>query len=51
MAAQKAKAKKTAAAPKAKKLPAIKEKYTKTAILSEIADSTELSKKAGFSSL
>jgi len=40
MAAKKAKAK----AP-AKKKPAIKDKYTKSAILAEIADNTELSKK------
>jgi nucleoid DNA-binding protein len=45
MAAKKAKAKNTPAAPKAKKLPAIKQKYTKTAILAELADKTELSKK------
>ena len=47
MAAKKASAKKTAAkkaAPK-KKMTAIKEKYTKSAILAEIADNTELSKK------
>lgn len=47
MAAKKATAKKSAAkkaAPK-KKLTAIKEKYTKSAILAEIADNTELSKK------
>jgi nucleoid DNA-binding protein len=47
MAAKKATAKKTAAkkaAPK-KRLTAIKEKYTKSAILAEIADNTELSKK------
>jgi nucleoid DNA-binding protein len=48
MAAKKATAKKTAAkkaaAPK-KKMTAIKEKYTKSAILAEIADNTELSKK------
>lgn len=44
MAAKKAKAKaKTAAKPK--KAPAIKERYTKTAILSEIAENTDLSKK------
>ncbi|MBO6555014.1 MAG: HU family DNA-binding protein [Pseudomonadales bacterium] len=41
MAAKKAKAK----APAAKKKPAIKAKYTKSAILAEIADNTELSKK------
>ena len=40
MAAKKAKAK----AP-ARKKPAIKEKYTKTAMLSEIAENTELSRK------
>ena len=40
MAAKKAKAK----AP-ARKKPAIKEKYTKSAILSEIADNTDLSRK------
>ena len=45
MAAKKAKAKTKPAAPKAKKLPAIKQKYTKTAILAELADKTELSKK------
>ena len=45
MAAKKAKAKTKTAAPKAKKLPAIKQKYTKTAILAELADKTELSKK------
>jgi nucleoid DNA-binding protein len=45
MAAKKAKAKIKPAAPKAKKLPAIKQKYTKTAILAELADKTELSKK------
>ncbi len=47
MAAKKATAKKPAAkkaAPK-KKLTAIKEKYTKSAILAEIAENTELSKK------
>lgn len=46
MAAKKATAKKPAvkkAAPK--KLTAIKDKYTKSAILAEIADNTELSKK------
>ena len=46
-AKKKAPAKKTAAkkaAPK-KKVTAIKEKYTKSAILAEIADNTELSKK------
>lgn len=45
MAAKKAKAKNNPAAPKAKQLPAIKQKYTKTAILAELADKTELSKK------
>jgi nucleoid DNA-binding protein len=45
MAAKKAKAKIKSAAPTAKKLPAIKQKYTKTAILAELADKTELSKK------
>ncbi len=45
MAAKKAKAKNKPDAPKAKKLPAIKQKYTKTAILAELADQTELSKK------
>lgn len=44
MAAKKAKAKAPVKAP-AKKKPAIKEKYTKTAILSEIAENTELSRK------
>ena len=46
MAAKKASAKKTTnkAAPN-RKLPAIKVKYTKTAILSEVANNTELSKK------
>lgn len=47
MAAKKATAKKPAAkkaAPK-KKLTAIKEKYTKSAILAEISENTELSKK------
>ena len=43
MAAKKAKGK--AAPAKIKKTPAIKEKYTKTAILAEIATNTELSKK------
>ena len=46
MAAKKATAKKPAvkkAAPK--KLTAIKDKYTKSAILAELADNTELSKK------
>lgn len=41
MAAKKAKAK----APVARKKPAIKDKYTKSAILSEIAENTELSRK------
>jgi len=47
MAAKKASAKKTAGKkPAAKKrVPAIKEKYTKTAILSEVANNTDLSKK------
>ena len=45
MAAKKAKANNKPAAPKAKKLPPIKQKYTKTAILAELADKTELSKK------
>ena len=45
MAKRKAKAKTKPAAPKAKKLSAIKQKYTKTAILAELADKTELSKK------
>ena len=45
MAAKKAKAKNKPAAPKAKKLSAIKQKFTKTAILAELADKTELSKK------
>jgi nucleoid DNA-binding protein len=49
MAAKKAKAKKKSAAkkatPPAKKLVAIKDKYTKTAILSEIAANTDLTKK------
>tara|TARA_R110002072_G_scaffold89232_4_gene199911 strand:- start:34586 stop:34966 length:381 start_codon:yes stop_codon:yes gene_type:complete len=46
MAAKKATAKKTAAKKAApKKLTAIKNKYTKSAILAEIADNTELSKK------
>jgi nucleoid DNA-binding protein len=45
MAAKKAKAKNKPDAPKAKKLTAIKQKYTKTAILAELADKTELSKK------
>ena len=45
MAAKKAKAKKKTAAPQAKKLPAIKDKYTKSAILAEIADNADLSKK------
>ena len=42
MAAKKAKSK---AAPAKKKATAIKEKYTKTAILAELANNTELSKK------
>lgn len=45
MAAKKAKATNKPAAPKAKKLPAIKNKYTKSAIIAELADKTELSKK------
>lgn len=45
MAAKKAKAKNTTAAPKVRKLPAIKDRYTKSSILSEIADKTDLSKK------
>jgi nucleoid DNA-binding protein len=49
MAAKKAKAKNKSAAktatPPAKKLVAIKDKYTKTAILSEIAVNTNLTKK------
>jgi len=49
MAVKKAKAKKKSAAkkatPAAKKLVAIKDKYTKTAILSEIAANTDLTKK------
>lgn len=46
MAAKKATAKKSAAKIAApKKLTAIKSKYTKSAILAEIADNTELSKK------
>lgn len=47
MAAKKAKAKSKSATKKAtsKRQPAIKEKYTKSAILSEIADNTDLSKK------
>ena len=50
MAAKKAIIKKTAAKPAApvaapKKMPAIKEKYTKSAILAEISANTELSKK------
>ena len=47
MAAKKATAKKTApkkSAPK-KKMTAIKDKYTKSAILAEISENTELSKK------
>ncbi len=42
--AKKAPAKKAAAAP-AKKLTAIKEKYTKTQLVNELVDKTELSKK------
>jgi nucleoid DNA-binding protein len=45
MAAKKAKATKKTAAPKARKRPAIKDKYTKNSILSEIADKADLSKK------
>ncbi len=45
MAAKKAKAKNKTAAPPAKKLTAIKDKYTKSAILAEISDNTDLSKK------
>jgi nucleoid DNA-binding protein len=46
MAAKKATAKKSAAKIAApKKLTAIKSKYTKSAILAELADKTELSKK------
>ena len=45
MAAKKAKAKNKTAAPKVRKLPAIKDKYTKGSILSEIANNTDLSKK------
>ena len=49
MAVKKAKAKKKSAAkkttPPAKKLVAIKDKYTKTAILSEISANTDLTKK------
>jgi len=44
MAAKKAKAKKTAA-PQAKKLPAIKDRYTKSAIVAELADKADLSRK------
>ena len=44
MAAKKA-AKKAAAKKAAKKLPAIKGKYTKSAILAEISENTDLSKK------
>ncbi|MDH5517140.1 MAG: HU family DNA-binding protein [Gammaproteobacteria bacterium] len=43
-AAKKKVTKKTSAAPE-KKLPAIKERFSKTAILSEIAENTELSRK------
>lgn len=42
--AKKAPAKKVAAAP-VKKLTAVKEKYTKTQLLNELVDKTELSKK------
>ena len=47
MAAKKAKAKKSAkkAAPAAKKGSAIKERYNKTQMLTEIAEKTDLSKK------
>ena len=45
MAAKKAKAKKKTAAPQAKKLPAIKDRYTKSAIVAELADKADLSKK------
>lgn len=47
MAAKKAKAKKRTAkkAAPAKRLPAIKDKLSKSAILSELADSTDLTKK------
>ncbi len=45
MAAKKAKKAPVKKAPAKKKATAIKEKYTKTAIVSEIADNTELSKK------
>ena len=45
MAAKKAKAKAKTAAKKAAPKSAIKEKYTKSAILAEIATSTDLSKK------
>lgn len=46
MAAKKAKAKKKSAAKTStKRKPAIKEKYTKSAILSEIAENTDLTKK------
>ncbi len=44
MAVKKSAAKKKAAA-KTKKVPAIQKKYTKTEILNEIAQNTELSKK------
>lgn len=43
-AAKKAPAKKAAAVPE-KKIKAIKERYTKTQLLTQIADNTELSKK------
>ena len=45
MAAKKAKAKKKTAAPQAKKLPAIKDRYTKSAIVAELSDKADLSKK------
>lgn len=45
MAAKKAKAKTAAKKAAPKKAPAIKDKYTKSAILAEIADNTDLSKK------
>ena len=43
--AKTAKGKTKAATPAKKRRPAIKEKYTKSAILAELADSTELSRK------
>ena len=43
--AKKAVAKKTAVVAPVKKIKAIKERYTKTELLTQIADSTELSKK------